>query len=90
MCSSDLIGKEGQNVRLAARLTGWKIDIKDIAKYDRDAEDSKLAAEETRLEELAGDYYEDDEEASGKGGDQETAELEEHEVATTEDTEAPV
>ncbi len=28
------IGKEGQNVRLAARLTGWKIDIKDAAKYD--------------------------------------------------------
>jgi len=27
------IGKEGQNVRLAARLTGWKIDIKDSAKY---------------------------------------------------------
>ena len=22
------IGKEGQNARLAARLTGWKIDIK--------------------------------------------------------------
>ncbi|MGE5659385.1 MAG: transcription termination factor NusA [Actinomycetota bacterium] len=39
------IGKEGQNVRLAARLTGWKIDIKDIAKYDRAAEDRKLAAE---------------------------------------------
>ena len=31
------IGKEGQNVRLAARLTGWKIDIKDIAKYDEQA-----------------------------------------------------
>lgn len=28
------IGKEGQNVRLAARLTGWKIDIKDGAKYE--------------------------------------------------------
>ena len=27
------IGKEGQNVRLAARLTGWKIDIKDAASY---------------------------------------------------------
>jgi len=27
------IGKDGQNVRLAAKLTGWKIDIKDIAKY---------------------------------------------------------
>jgi transcription termination/antitermination protein NusA len=28
------IGKEGQNVRLAARLTGWKIDIKDANRYD--------------------------------------------------------
>jgi N utilization substance protein A len=26
------IGKEGQNVRLAARLTGWKIDIRDANK----------------------------------------------------------
>lgn len=39
------IGKEGQNVRLAARLTGWKIDIKDLAKYDRAAEDEKIAEE---------------------------------------------
>ena len=38
------IGKEGQNVRLAARLTGWKIDIKDRAKYEYEAEDSKFAA----------------------------------------------
>jgi N utilization substance protein A len=38
------IGKEGQNVRLAARLTGWKIDIKDSAKYDYEAENSKIAA----------------------------------------------
>jgi N utilization substance protein A len=37
------IGKEGQNVRLAARLTGWKIDIKDTAKYDYEAEDRKIA-----------------------------------------------
>lgn len=28
------IGKEGQNVRLAARLTGWKIDIKSHSKYE--------------------------------------------------------
>ncbi len=27
------IGKEGQNVRLAARLTGWKIDIKKASEY---------------------------------------------------------
>jgi N utilization substance protein A len=32
------IGKEGQNVRLAARLTGWKIDIKDPQTYARDKE----------------------------------------------------
>lgn len=38
------IGKEGQNVRLAARLTGWKIDIKDKAKYDYAGEDAKFAA----------------------------------------------
>ncbi|AFY69028.1 NusA antitermination factor [Thalassoporum mexicanum PCC 7367] len=37
------IGKEGQNVRLAARLTGWKIDIKDASKYDYEAEDQKAA-----------------------------------------------
>ena len=37
------IGKEGQNVRLAARLTGWKIDIKDSAKYDYETEDQKMA-----------------------------------------------
>lgn len=30
-CLSLAIGKEGQNVRLAARLTGWKIDIKPLS-----------------------------------------------------------
>ena len=25
------IGREGQNARLAAKLTGWKIDIKSVA-----------------------------------------------------------
>ncbi len=28
------IGKEGQNVRLAARVSGWKIDIKSHSKYE--------------------------------------------------------
>ncbi|AGY56850.1 transcription termination factor NusA [Gloeobacter kilaueensis] len=31
------IGKEGQNVRLAARLTGWKIDIKKSSEYSVEA-----------------------------------------------------
>jgi N utilization substance protein A len=29
------IGKEGQNARLAAKLTNWKIDIKSASQYDK-------------------------------------------------------
>jgi transcription termination/antitermination protein NusA len=47
------IGKEGQNVRLAARLTGWKIDIKDINQYDEAAEMAKWAAQAAAKQELA-------------------------------------
>jgi N utilization substance protein A len=36
------IGKEGQNARLAAKLTGWKIDIKSATQYEK----IKLAATE--------------------------------------------
>jgi N utilization substance protein A len=45
------IGKEGQNVRLAARLTGWKIDIKDIAlhKLENPQKSPEEAEEESRL-----------------------------------------
>ena len=44
------IGKEGQNARLAARLTGFKIDIKSETQ----------ARESGDLLEYEGDYYEDD------------------------------
>jgi N utilization substance protein A len=37
------IGREGQNVRLAARLTGWKIDIKNASDYDQVTEDARAA-----------------------------------------------
>ena len=33
------IGKEGQNARLAARLTGWKIDIKSKEDFDKLSQD---------------------------------------------------
>lgn len=33
------IGKEGQNVRLAARVSGWKIDIKSHSQYEAAAPD---------------------------------------------------
>ena len=54
------IGKEGQNVRLAARLTGWKIDIKDKAKYDHAAEDAKFLAARAKYQ-AEQDEDEDDE-----------------------------
>jgi N utilization substance protein A len=46
------IGKNGQNVRLAARLTGWKIDIISASEYEkekaeRDKEIKAALAEET-------------------------------------------
>lgn len=33
------IGRKGQNVRLASKLSGWKIDVKSEAKYDRSLKD---------------------------------------------------
>lgn len=33
------IGKRGQNVRLASRLTGWKIDVKSESKYSKSMRD---------------------------------------------------
>lgn len=49
------IGKEGQNVRLAARLTGWKIDIKSLSKYHSELQSqldlsNELEPEENQLE----------------------------------------
>ncbi|WP_448524505.1 transcription termination factor NusA [Parathermosynechococcus lividus] len=36
---SQAIGKEGQNVRLATRLTGWKIEVRDSTTYNYEEED---------------------------------------------------
>jgi N utilization substance protein A len=48
------IGKEGQNARLSARLTGWRVDIKS---------ESQLAEEVARA--ASGDYGYDEEEPEG-------------------------
>jgi N utilization substance protein A len=55
------IGKEGQNVRLAARLTGWKIDIKDGAKYDYEAEHRKIEALQAAANNIEEAQEDDDE-----------------------------
>ena len=46
------IGKEGQNVRLAAKLTGWRIDIKSasVAEAERIAAEAEKAAAEPAKE----------------------------------------
>jgi N utilization substance protein A len=89
------IGKEGQNVRLAARLTGWKIDIKDTAKYEYDAEDAKfaeiLAARQAALEaaEAAEAEAAEAEAAEAEAAEVEALELEAAEAeAEAEETEA--
>ncbi|HZD60514.1 MAG TPA: transcription termination factor NusA [Anaerolineae bacterium] len=67
------IGKEGQNARLAAKLTGWRIDIKSETQAKEEAEATSIlepsksdvipVSEESSLEESSiqvGDYMEDD------------------------------
>lgn len=40
------IGKEGQNVRLAAKLTGWKIDVRSVEQVEQELKDKKVASDE--------------------------------------------
>lgn len=67
------IGKEGQNARLAARLTGYKIDIK--------SETQAKDAPGFRYE----DYVYDDEEYDGEGYDEENYDGEYEEAAYAEE-----
>src|SRR6187551_1925802 len=40
------IGKEGQNARLAARLTGWRVDIRSETEFAKEEQDSGYGEEE--------------------------------------------
>jgi len=56
------IGKSGQNVRLAARLTGWRIDIRSESQQAKDAfakAAEEVAAEERSLSSAARETQED-------------------------------
>lgn len=47
------IGREGQNVRLAHKLTGWKIDIKSVSQMEKaEAQNIKNYQEEPQEEEI--------------------------------------
>lgn len=52
------IGREGQNVRLAHKLTGWKIDIKSVSQMER-AEAQNISNYEETPEEIADDAVEE-------------------------------
>ena len=47
------IGREGQNARLAARLTGWKVDIKSDVEYQVELQERARLESEARAEAAA-------------------------------------
>ena len=46
------IGKEGQNVRLAAKLTGWKIDVRSFERAEEERQAAEKAKEEKPKKEV--------------------------------------
>jgi len=64
------IGKKGQNVRLAAKLTGWKIDVETVDEDESSEVDSKQEKEEVpdknREEEVKKEEETEVKEADGK------------------------
>lgn len=70
------IGKEGQNVRLAAKLTNWKIDIKSVSQFEEYLEEENMTEDEL----YAKLGYEDDEDE-----DVADEEIEFHDEAAAED-----
>lgn len=48
------IGKNGQNVRLAAKLTNWKIDVKSESKAKEESDNTDIMTETVSLDDLDG------------------------------------
>ena len=67
------IGKAGQNVKLAARLTGWKIDIKSESQFRKIIEEAQMAdnnIEDINNEEIAIDEPVEDNEILEENNDE--------------------
>jgi len=64
------IGKEGQNVRLAAKLTGWKIDIKGDDSAEKESETPAKKGKD-KLAEAAKKVEQEEEEKNEKQGNAE-------------------
>lgn len=70
------IGKEGQNARLAAKLTNWKIDIKSESQFEEYLEENNMT-EDDLYEKLG---YESEEDYEMRKGN----EVEENEESNDE------
>ncbi|MEE9181809.1 MAG: transcription termination factor NusA [candidate division NC10 bacterium] len=74
------IGKNGQNVRLAARLTGWKIDIISATEYEKEKVERDKEIKAAIVEEARAQREEEEARAQGEavrdGGGEEAAETE--------------
>jgi len=93
------IGKEGQNVRLAAKVSGWKIDIKSCTQYDEimakaeqeDDDDLTIydegAAAEAENSET--EIFDADAAETAEATEAETAEPEAEETEETEEADEP-
>ena len=81
------IGNKGQNARLAARLTGWRIDIRPESGFYGEDEDDEPVAEET-AEEVAVETVEETAEETAEEAAEETVEetVEETAEETVEET----
>ena len=53
------IGREGQNARLAAKLTGWKIDIKSESQYRELLEYELMSRFDQAVEAVEGGYIDE-------------------------------
>lgn len=54
------IGKDGCNVRLAARLTGWKIDVKSESSLEKEEQDKRVQEIDSTLDDnIEDDLFED-------------------------------
>ena len=78
------IGKQGQNVRLAAKVSGWKIDIKSNSQYEEEDADEDFYDELNEPDELNGpdeadgpDEFAESEELSEPSESDEVNELDE-------------
>ena len=79
------IGRDGQNVRLAHKLTGWKIDIKSVSQ----AEKMEYAQQHQHIEEHAEEEPEEDEvdEIAEEIREQEEYAMDDEDIASIENEE---